>query len=101
MKEEKRGRLCLVASRDGRAGSVTLHQDVDMYATLLDGEDAAEFDLRGGRLAWLQVARGEVRVNGQVLNEGDGLAVDEPGRLRLEGAQTAEVLLFDMIGNGA
>ena len=93
---EKRGQLCLVASRDGRAGSVMLHQDVDMYAALLDGDDATDFDLREGRLAWIQVARGEVRVNGQRLIEGDGLAVDEPGRLHLDGAQTAEVLLFDM-----
>ena len=93
---EKRGRLCLVVSHDGRAGSVMAHQEVDMYAALLEEEDAVEFDLRGGRLAWIQVARGEVRVNGQVLIEGDGLAVDEPGRLVLEGAQTAEVLLFDM-----
>jgi redox-sensitive bicupin YhaK (pirin superfamily) len=93
---EKRGRLRLVASRDGRDGSVSLHQDVDLYATLLDGADAVEFELQGERLAWIQAARGEVRVNGQVLNEGDGLAVDEPGRLRLDGAQTAEVLLFDM-----
>ena len=93
---EKRGRLCLVASRDGRAGSVTLHQDVNMYAALLDGKDAADFDLPEGRLAWIQVARGEVRVNGQRLIEGDGLAVDEAGRLHLDGAQTAEALLFDM-----
>lgn len=93
---EKRGRLCLVASRDGRAGSVTLHQDVNMYAALLDGKDAADFDLPEGRLAWIQVARGEVRVNGQRLIEGDGLAMDEAGRLHLDGAQAAEALLFDM-----
>ncbi|MBK8534005.1 MAG: pirin family protein [Candidatus Competibacteraceae bacterium] len=93
---EKRGRLCLVASCEGRAGSVTLHQDVDLYAALLDGEDVTEFDLREGRLAWIQVAQGEMCVNGQLLSEGDGLAIDESGWLRLEGAQTAEVLLFDM-----
>ncbi len=96
---EKRGRLCLIASRDGREGSVSLHQDVDLYATLLDGEDAVEFELKSGRLAWIQVARGELRVNGQRLVEGDGLAIDEPGRLRLDGANVAEVLLFDMIGS--
>jgi hypothetical protein len=96
---EKRGRLRRVASRDGRDGSVSLHQDVEVYATLLDGEHAVEFDLRSGRLAWIQVARGEVRVNGRPLHEGDGLAVDEPGRLRFDGAEVAEVLLFDMTGS--
>ena len=52
-----------------------------------------------GRLAWIQVARGEVQVNGQMLREGDGLAVDEPGRLRLHDARVAEVLLFDLSGS--
>ena len=94
--EEKRGRLRLVASRDGRDGSVSLHQDADVYAALLDGNDAVEFVLNSGRLAWIQVARGELRVNGQPLREGDGLALDEPGRVRLNGARAAEVLLFEM-----
>ena len=94
--EEKRGRLRLVASRDGREGSVSLHQDAEVYATLLDGNDAVEFALNSGRLAWIQVARGELRVNGQPLREGDGLALDEPGRVRLDGARAAEVLLFEM-----
>ena len=94
--EEKRGRLCLVASRAGREGSVSLHQDADVYAALLDGNDAVEFALNSGRLAWIQVARGELRVDGQPLREGDGLALDEPGRVRLDGARAAEVLLFDM-----
>jgi hypothetical protein len=93
---EKRGRLRLIASRDGREGSVSLHQDVDLYATLLDGEDAVEFEPGAGRLVWVQVARGELRINGRPLREGDGLAIDEPGRLRLDGADVAEVLLFDM-----
>ena len=94
--EEKRGRLRLVASRAGREGSVSLHQDAEMYAALLDGDDAVEFALNSGRLAWLQVARGELRVDGQPLREGDGLALDEPGRVQLDGARAAEVLLFDL-----
>jgi hypothetical protein len=96
---EKRGCLRLVASRDGRDGSVSLHQDVDVYATLLDGAEAVAFELRNNRLAWIQVARGEVRVNDRPLHEGDGLAIDEPGPLRLDGAEAAEVLLFDMTGS--
>ena len=94
--EEKRGRLRLVASRDGREGSVSLHQDAKVYAALLDGNDAVEFALNSGRLAWIQVARGELRVDGQPLREGDGLALDEPGHVRLDGARAAEVLLFDL-----
>ncbi len=96
---EKRGRWRLVASRDGREGSVSLHQDVDVYAALLDGADAVEFTVRNDRLAWIQVARGEVRVDGRQLREGDGLAIDEPARLRFDGAQAAEILLFDMTGS--
>lgn len=94
--EEKRGQLRLVASRTGREGSVSLHQDAEVYAALLDGNDAVEFVLNSGRLAWIQVARGELRVDGQPLREGDGLALDEPGRVRLDGARAAEVLLFEM-----
>ena len=94
--EEKRGRLRLVASRAGREGSVSLHQDAEVYAALLDGDDAVEFALNSGRLAWIQVARGELRVDDQPLREGDGLALDEPGRVRLDVARAAEVLLFDL-----
>ena len=94
--EEKRGRLRLVASRDGREDSVSLHQDAEVYAALLDGDDAVEFALNSGRLAWIQVARGELRVDDQPLHEGDGLALDEPGRVRLDSARAAEVLLFDL-----
>lgn len=93
---EKRGRLCLVASRDGRDGSVSLHQDADVYAALLDGDEAVEFELRRGRRIWIQIARGAVQVNDQRLDEGDGLALDEPGVVCLDGARAAEVLLFDL-----
>ena len=93
---EKRGRLRLVASRDGRDGSVTVHRDVDLYATLLEGTQAVMHELREGRVGWVQVARGEVSLNGERLRAGDGVAVDRAGTLRLDKAQGAEVLLFDM-----
>jgi len=93
---EKRGRLRLVGSRDGRDGSVTIHQDVDLYATLLDGDESATFDLRPGRHAWVQVARGQVRLNGLLLKEGDGAAVSDESALTLDGGVGAEVLLFDL-----
>lgn len=94
---EKRGRLRLIGSRDGRDGSVTIHQDVDLYASLLAEGDAVTHEVRAGRGAWIQVARGAVRVNGTQLQEGDGVAVSSSGSLRLEGgAQEADVLLFDL-----
>ena len=95
---EKRGRLRLVGSRDGRDGSVTIHQDVDLYATLLAAGQEATHDLAAGRAAWIQVARGAVALNGERLGAGDGVAVTDAGTLHLagEGTSDAEVLLFDM-----
>jgi quercetin 2,3-dioxygenase len=94
--EEKRGHFRLVASRDGREGSVTIHQDARLYATVLFKGARAAHDLAEGRLAWIQVARGRARLNGDVLEAGDGAGVDGPGTLELEGESDAEVLLFDM-----
>lgn len=93
---EKRGRLRLVGSRDGREGSVTIHQDVDLYAALLDDGEEASFTLRPGRHAWVQVARGQVRLNGVVLKDGDGAAVSDETALTLDHGIGAEVLLFDL-----
>ena len=93
---EKRGRLRLVASRDGREGSVTVHQDVDLHAGLLEAGEAVGFDLAPGRRAWLQVAHGQVRLNGELLKEGDGAAIEDVPRLELVGETRTEVLLFDL-----
>lgn len=93
---EKRGQLKLIGSRDGRDGSVTIHQDVDLYSTVLGHGDAVTHDIAPGRGGWVQVARGSVTLNGEVLREGDGVAVSTSGTLRLEGVDDAEVLLFDM-----
>ena len=92
---EKRGRLRLIGSRDGREGSVTIHRDVDLYATLLGEGDAVEHVIAPGRGGWLQVARGSVSLNGEMLAEGDGVAISTSGHLRIEGIGEAEVLLFD------
>lgn len=93
---EKQGRLRLVGSRDGRQGSVTIHQDVDLYAALLDGDETAELELRPGRHGWVQVARGQVRVNGTLLKEGDGAALSEEAKVSLDGGVGADVLVFDL-----
>jgi redox-sensitive bicupin YhaK (pirin superfamily) len=94
--DEKLGRLRLVGSRDGRQGSVTIHRDVDFYATLLRDGHAVTHEIRAGRGAWVHVARGSVRLNGTTLTAGDGAAIEAAGRLTLDGANDAEVLLFDM-----
>ncbi|GAA4259254.1 cupin domain-containing protein [Azospirillum formosense] len=95
-REEKQGRLRLVGSQDGRDGSVVIHQDVDLYATLLDEGDSVTHVLRPGRHAWVQVARGQVRLNGEILKEGDGAAISKEESLTLDGVVSAEVLLFDL-----
>ena len=93
---EKRGQLRLVASRDGRDGSVTIHQDADIYATLLDAGEKAELEVRPGRGVWVQVARGSLKVNGEVLEAGDGVSVEHAGTLVIEGVRDSEALVFDM-----
>jgi len=95
--EGKRGRLRLVGSRDGREGSVTIHQDVNLYAGLFDGDEHATFDLAPGRVAWVQVARGNITVAGRDLRAGDGLAIDEAGAVEVSKGEDAEILLFDMV----
>lgn len=92
----KRGQLRLVGSRDGRSGSVTIHQDVDLYATLLGAGEQVAFELAEGRHGWVQVARGSVRLNGNDLKAGDGVALKGASSLTAEGVDDAEVLLFDM-----
>jgi hypothetical protein len=94
--EAKRGKLCLIGSRDGRDGSVTIHQDVDLYAALLDDGEEIEQRLGNGRKGWVQIARGSVRVNDTLLHAGDGVAIAEQTALTLRGSENAEVLLFDM-----
>jgi redox-sensitive bicupin YhaK (pirin superfamily) len=93
---ERRGRWRLVASRDGRDGSVTVHQDVELYATLLEPGEAVTHELRPGRHAWVQVARGSVTLNGRPLRAGDGAAVSDEAALAVVAAEPSEVLLFDL-----
>ena len=93
---ERRGKLRLVASRDGREGSVTIHQDAAVYAGLLEKGERVTYEPRPGRHAWVHVARGEVELNGKKLGEGDGAAVSDEKRLDLAAPGSAEVLLFDL-----
>jgi len=92
----KRGRLRLVASPDGREGSVRIHQDAYVYAALLDGAERAARALGPGRRAYVHVARGKVMVNGQPLTAGDALKATDTAQISLENGDKAEVLLFDL-----
>ncbi len=93
---EKQGKLRLVGSRDGRNGSITIHQDVDLYAARLQTGESVSHSFVNGRVAWVQVARGAVMLNDQILTAGDGAAILEETMITLRGADEAEVLLFDM-----
>lgn len=93
---QKQGRLCLIASADGREGSVTIHQDSSVYATLLEAGEKVVHELAPGRHAWIQVARGVVTLNGERLEQGDGAAVSNEVKLEIAGREAAEVLLFDL-----
>ena len=94
---DRRNRLRVVASQDGRDGSVRIHQDVALYASLLDGDDRVRHPLAPGRHAWVQVARGRVRCNGTVLEQGDGAAVSGEAFVELAADGPGEVLLFDLV----
>jgi redox-sensitive bicupin YhaK (pirin superfamily) len=94
--EDRRGKLRLVASRDAREGSITIHQDVDLYATLLAPGESVTHTLKPNRTAWVQVARGALTLNGDALTAGDGAAVTKETALTLAATEDAEVLLFDL-----
>jgi len=92
--EDKRGRLRLIASSDGRDGSVTIHQDALVFAGLFDGGEAATYDL-ADRKGYVHVARGRITVNGHALEAGDALKADG-GTIELKDGEGAELLLFDL-----
>jgi redox-sensitive bicupin YhaK (pirin superfamily) len=94
--EERHGKARLVASRDGRDGSLTVHQDIDLYTSVLEAGDEVAIALRPERSAWVQVARGAVTVNGTGLKEGDGAAVFDTATLTLTSDTGSEVLVFDL-----
>jgi hypothetical protein len=94
--EEKRGKLRLVASQDGRNGAVTVHQDVNLYSTILNEGEQVIYPIEQGRRLWVQVARGSVLLNGHLLSQGDAAALETEETLELVGQETAEVLVFDL-----
>ncbi len=94
--EEKRGRLRLIASSSGEHGSVSLNQDVRLYAGLFDGSEHAGLALAPTRCAYVHLARGAVAINGKPLAAGDGLKIRELPQIELADGRAAEILVFDL-----
>ena len=92
----KRGRLRLIASATGAEESVTLHQDVSVYAGLFDGSERASLSIAEARKIYVHVARGSIDANGETLNAGDALQLTATRELQLTNGQDAEVLVFDL-----
>ncbi len=92
----KRGRLRLIGSPDGREGSVVIHQDAYLYAGLFEGAEQAEIPIAGGRLGYVHVAQGSVKVNGQLLAAGDAAKLIDVSLVRIDKGESAEVLVFDL-----
>ena len=95
-REDKLNQLRLIASPNGRDGSVTVHQDASIYATVLEADRTLDYRLPKGRHGWLQVAGGSVKLNGVELSEGDGAAIAASNSITLQATEEAEVLLFDL-----
>lgn len=95
-REAKLNRLRLVGSRDGRDGSITIHQDVDLYASVLEAGNQVSLDLRPDRKVFVQVVEGDITVNGQQLSAGDGAQIEDERALQISAVTEAEFLVFDM-----
>lgn len=94
--ETKQGQWRRIASRTGADGAVQIHQDVELYATVLSAGEGRSLELRPGRYAWVQVAQGKISLNGVSLEAGDGAAISDETLLEVQAVSDAEVLLFDL-----
>jgi quercetin 2,3-dioxygenase len=93
---EKRGKLRVIASRDGREGSVKINQDAQLFVSLLSPEQQVSYQFEKNRHGWLQVAKGAIELNNLQLQQGDGAAISEEQRLTIKALEESEVLLFDL-----
>jgi redox-sensitive bicupin YhaK (pirin superfamily) len=95
--EEKKGKLKLVASRAGTDGSVKIHQDVNLYSSILGRDETVAHELAENRHAWVQIVKGELEMNGEVLKQGDGAAISDETKLKFRSlSDETEFLLFDL-----
>jgi quercetin 2,3-dioxygenase len=90
------GKLCLIGSRDGRGDSVTIHQDVELYSSILKPWDKVTHEISAGRGVWVQLASGAIEINGTVLAVGDGAAIVEESTVEITASEDSEFLLFDL-----
>jgi len=95
--EERRNQLRLIASSNGRDDSVTVNQDVSLFASVLDAGESVEYAIDSKRYGWLQVARGAVEVNGEQAKQGDGVVIVAESSLAIRAVEPAEMLLFDLV----
>ncbi len=93
---EKQGKLRLIAAKDGRDGAVTIHQNMDLYVSVLEDGDVVNYHLQSHRYAWLQIAQGIVNLNGEELRAGDGVQITGEEKLEISTNVGGEILLFDM-----
>ncbi|MBG6154858.1 redox-sensitive bicupin YhaK (pirin superfamily) [Labrenzia sp. EL_159] len=93
---ERRDTLKLIGSRNGREGSVVIHQDVDLWASLLSADKSVSFDIKPDRKVWLQIVKGKLSVDGLSLAAGDGLGLLDAGKIDLVAQENSEFLLFDL-----
>jgi redox-sensitive bicupin YhaK (pirin superfamily) len=93
---KRTNRLCLVASHNGKDGSLSIQQDADLYACLLEQGMSVSHALAAGRRSWIQVVRGDIRVNGNPISSGDAAAVEAEDSLEITAGENAEFLLFDL-----
>jgi quercetin 2,3-dioxygenase len=94
--DEKRGRLCLIASPDRADGSVLIHQDARVYAGLFEGDETASLEVASGRSIYVHVARGSITANDTPLDAGDALKLTDATKLTLHKGRGAEILVFDL-----
>lgn len=94
--KDRRGRLALLASPDGRDGSVVIHRDAELWGGFFDVGEHATHELAPGRGVWIHVVRGSIEVAGQRLSEGDGMAIEDEPSIDIKGVDDAEIILFDL-----
>lgn len=94
--EERQNKLRLIASRNGHDGSVTVNQDVSLFAAILDADNRVKYEMDETRFGWLQVARGSLDVNGERVNQGDGIVIVAESELAIRATEPSEILLFDL-----
>lgn len=98
--QEKRGKLLLVASNDGRDNSITINQDVNLYNGLVNNDDTINYEIADGRSIWIQIVKGSLFVNNKLLSSGDGAAIMEEKNITIKGnSEESELLMFDMKNN--